>query len=262
MNIRAAFAALAAGASIVAAQAQVLPPAAPPEAAAQAPEAAAVPEYKVEVILFAYRDFDRGEERFDHRKPRDEPPVGALERRPVPVFDDTILDPLTTDPAAPDALAGGPTAGAAPFRFRLLQPEELALGAQYAALARIDAYVPLVHGGWVQQGLPETAARPFDLALLGVTNPRGSIRLLLSRYLHLQVDLSYQDGAQPPAQPAFGDPILTELPLVPRYVLRTERRASSGDLHYFDHPAFGLLVLVTPLPPDAVPVAPRPAPAA
>ena len=45
--------------------------------------------------------------------------------------------------------------------------------------------------------------------------------------------------------------------LPPRFTLTAERQARSGELHYFDHPAFGLLVKVTPLPPDAVPLVPR-----
>jgi hypothetical protein len=263
MRLRiAAFAGLAASALIAAtlAHAQVPAPAAPPEAPA-------VPQFKVEVVLFAYRDFDRGEERFDHRQARSVLAQGAVERRAAPVFDDATLESLTApnEPAgASDPLATPAGNAPAPFRFRLLAPEELTLTRHYAALGRIDAYVPLVHGGWVQQGLPETAARPFDLALLGVRNPRGNIRLHLSRFLHLTVDLSYQDGAGPPlpTQPVFGESILTELPLAPRYSLRAERQTRSGELHYFDHPAFGLLVVVTPLPPDAVPVAPRAEPAA
>ena len=50
---------------------------------------------------------------------------------------------------------------------------------------------------------------------------------------------------------------LSEFVLAPRYTLHADRQTRSGELHYFDHPAFGLLVLVTPLPPDAAPLAPR-----
>ena len=223
----------------------------------------AIPEYKVEIIVFAYASVDPLEERLDHRNAPLPPALGTpLERRPPPVFDDTTLAPLTQE--LDDPLVESPPAATTPFRFRRLEPAELTLTREYAALERIDAYVPLVHGGWVQQGLPEADARPFDLALLGVLNPRGSIRLHLSRFLHLRLDLTYQAaGPQAfPAQPVFGDNVLAELPLAPRYTLRTERRTSSGELHYFDHPGFGVLVLVTPLPPDAVPVGPGLQPAA
>jgi hypothetical protein len=105
-----------------------------------------------------------------------------------------------------------------------------------------------VHAGWVQPGLPEDQAKPFDLTMLGVTNPRGYLRVYLSRFLHVSLDISYQDGAAPAAR---AEPIgneLREIALPPRYRLVTERQARSGELHYFDHPAFGVLVKITPVP--------------
>ena len=87
--------------------------------------------------------------------------------------------------------------------------------------------------------------------VLGVMNPRGTVRVHLSRFLHITLDLTYQ-GA-PDATPAFGaSDRLDELVLAPRYRITATRSARSGELHYFDHPAFGVLVRVTPLPaPDA-----------
>jgi hypothetical protein len=220
-----------------------------------------IPQYQVEILVFGYRELDPSEEHFDHRVASFEPdePVVRLEPR---VYDDSSFESLTTPP---DAAALGDAThlpGAdepAAFQFRLLRPEELQLTREYSALSRIPAYVPLVHGGWVQQGLPEEQSRPFDLALLGVVNPTGSIRLHLSRFLHLTVDLRYQNGSFAPQQSAdaFDSRQLTELSFGPRFTMTAERQARSGELHYFDHPAFGLLVKVTPLPPEAVPLVPR-----
>ena len=42
---------------------------------------------------------------------------------------------------------------------------------------------------------------------------------------------------------------LREFALATRYRLTTERQTRSGELHYFDHPAFGVLVKVTPVQP-------------
>jgi hypothetical protein len=230
----------------------------PPPASSASPEPAAIPEYKVEIVLFAYRDFDRTEERFDHRVLQPALAADSFERRPPPVFDDQVLESLTSGNTVPSSAPA-----AAPFRFRLLEPEELSLRRQYEALERIDAYVPLAHSGWVQQGLPENEAHELDLALLGVQNPRGTLRLHLSRFLHLTVDLTYQDDRGPLPQQPFGDSVLAELPLAPRYTLHAGRQVPrSGELHYFDHPAFGLLVLVAPLPANAEPVVPRSQPAA
>jgi hypothetical protein len=137
------------------------------------------------------------------------------------------------------------------FTFRLLRPEELQLTSQYRVLSRLQAYHPLVHGGWVQLGLPDNEALPVDLSVLGVTNPAGTIRLSLTRFLHVKLDLSYAD-AQPARTALAPQPdALAELPVAPRYHLSAERTMRSGELHYFDHPAFGVLIKVTPVKPDS-----------
>ena len=41
-------------------------------------------------------------------------------------------------------------------------------------------------------GLPEADSVPFDLKTLGVVNPRGTVRVHLSRFLHITLDLTYQ----------------------------------------------------------------------
>ncbi len=247
----------------------ISPSQAPPDPALPSvPSAAAPPQFQVEVLIFAYREFDRGEEQFAHERD------GATaaqpqELRAPPVFDDSNFGPLAQNPQPGGAQ---PTGGAQPFgadatapgqdtlaaeqtefRFRLLRPEELQLTPQYRTLARnSQAYVPLLHGGWVQPGLPDDDARPIDLAMLGATNPMGSIRVYLSRFLHVNLDLSYQDSQAAAAAAAAPAPAplsneLTELPIAPRYHLVADRPTRSGELHYFDHPAFGVLIKVTPV---------------
>jgi hypothetical protein len=100
----------------------------------------------------------------------------------------------------------------------------------------------------VQPGLPEDDAQPFDLKVLGSVNPSGTIRVHLSarNFLHVTLDLTYRaDTAAPPLVAADG---LDELVFAPRYHLAATRTVRSGELHYFDHPAFGVLVRVTPVP--------------
>ena len=145
------------------------------------------------------------------------------------------------------------------LRVRPLDPEQLKLGNEYRRLAGNPAYAPLLHAGWVQPGLPEDEAPTFDLATLGVWNPRGTVRVHLGRFLHITLDLTYE-AAVPSATPlgvesplgvgsaqSAGDG-LDELSLTPRYRLRATRSSRSGELHYFDHPAFGVLVRITPVP--------------
>jgi hypothetical protein len=228
-------------ASLLAAAAAALAQAPAPPADPQLP-----PQYEVEILVFANRDFDPAEERFDQAP-------AALDGRAVdgireaPVFDDTNFGPLRDQVAAP--LPEDPFAAqrAEALRIRLLAPDELKLGNEYRRLQAVSAYVPLVHAGWVQPGLPEADAEPFDLGMLGALNPRGTIRVHLSRFLHITLDLTYRaDGTSSPALAANDG--LDELAFAPRYRLQATRSARSGELHYFDHPAFGVLVRITPVP--------------
>lgn len=154
------------------------------------------------------------------------------------------------NPSQPPAARGEPAEE--PLQFRFLTREELELTAESARLDRLDAYTVLAHGGWVQEGLPEDRARPFNVAMLGALNPMGTVQLHLSRFLHVTVALDYRARAARPVTAAPPFPtysnVLEEVSLPPVYELRATRRTRSGELHYFDHPAFGLLVLVRPAP--------------
>jgi hypothetical protein len=221
-------------------------------ALAQAPlppaaEPAPLPRYEVEIIVFANRDFDPTEEHFDLAPNGFEDAAATL--REVPVFDDTTFAPGTAplppvEPFTPlDPVAA---ARAEALLVRPLLPEELKLGNEYRKLRALGAYEPLVHLGWVQPGLPEEDSVPFDLKSVGVLNPRGTVRVHLIRYLHITLDLTYQAAAATPQ--AGSSDGLDEIATAPQYRLMTTRRVTSGELHYFDHPAFGVLVRVTPVP--------------
>jgi hypothetical protein len=135
------------------------------------------------------------------------------------------------------------------FRFRLLEPEELQLNDAYGTVSRLSAYEPLLHGGWVQEGLPEDQAHPFDLSYLGAYNPRGTVQLYLSRFLHVTLNLEFQPPGAASAGSFVASPFgLNEVVVQARYSLLDQRRLRSGELHYIDHPLFGVLVLVTPAP--------------
>jgi hypothetical protein len=231
---------------------------APTDAAAALP--APLPKYRVEFIVFAHTDVDVSEELFDTGSTRDgagppdvlppsEPPIRALEppaagpTRPAA----TAADGL--EPIYPLATEVSPVEDS-PFWFRILRADELELAATYARLENLRAYTLLAHGGWIQEGLDESTARPMDLANLGIVNPAGSLRLHVSRFLHVGVDLEFR--AQSPGEESAvdtGPSALTELaPWSEQYRMVEQRRARSGELHYIDHPRFGLLFLISPVP--------------
>jgi hypothetical protein len=210
-----------------------------------------VPKYRVEFILFAHTDVDVNEELFrdDYAAASLAPPPDLLSA-PLAPSSDAATPADNLELVQPLGPAGAAPAESAPFWFRVLRSDELQLTSTYRRLARLSAYRMLAHGGWIQEGLDEGAARPMDLANLGIVNPRGTLRLRLSRFLHLGVDLEYQAAPLGGTAAASADPqALTALaPGSRRYRIVEDRRVSrSGELHYVDHPMFGLLFLISPV---------------
>lgn len=222
-------------------------PAAEPELPPPAPAPDLPPRYEVEIIVFANRDFDPTEELFDQAPSGFD--LGPASLRDAPVFDESTFFPqaepepvLPVDPI--EALRDEA------LSVRVLAPEELKLNNEYRRLVASRAYEPLVHAGWVIPGLPEDEATPFDLKTLGVLNPSGTVKVHLIRYLHITLDLTYQASNAPTSAPSSVDG-LDEIVVGQKYRLKATRRASSNELHYFDHPAFGVLVRITPVPKPA-----------
>ena len=175
------------------------------------------------------------------------------ESLPLPGLDAPESDPLDAGAIDPEAIDGSepaPATGRAGSTFRVLRADELELRGALQRLRRETDYTPLAHGGWIQATYPPEQAIPIDISLLGTVNPVGTVKLHLSRFLHVTVDLVYRAPPEPsPMQAApVADGVLRELTLPSRYSLRTQRRVRSGEVHYLDHPAIGLLVVVTPAP--------------
>lgn len=229
------------------------------------------PRYRVEFIVFAHTDVDPGEEDFrsEHRSnlaaapafgqplftpPRRGESLGPGESsagEPAPGEPAAGADPFEfIDPFGQLTPAGGDFASRSGFRFRVLRSDELQLRDAFARINRLGAYRALAHGGWVQDAYDERSAPPMNLANLGVLNPSGTLRLHLRTFLHLRVDLEYQSGLVS-AGAGQNFATLAELALQPRYRMVEQRRARSGELHYIDHPLFGLLFLITPAPAEA-----------
>jgi hypothetical protein len=209
-------------------------------------------KYRVEFILFAHADADANEEIFVTEAadagglPPALEPFGALADADSP--DD--LKPIIPDPSGSEPPAD------APFWFRVLRTDELALATTEARLANLRAYRVLASGGWIQEGLDENAAQAMNLANLGIVNPAGSLRLYVSRFLHLGIDLEFRAEPQARGDALGANPAtLAELaPMGTKYRMIGQRRARSGELHYIDHPMFGLLFQISPAPDQVEPV--------
>ncbi len=111
---------------------------------------------------------------------------------------------------------------------------------------------------------PALIESPLMLTTIDETNPvrslDGTIKLHLGRYLHLETDLLYRSH-QPPAAPLVNNTFLMSInevkPPPTQFRMQQTRRLRSGELHYLDHPMFGMLILITPY---ELPVPPEPEP--
>ncbi|MBL1259542.1 MAG: hypothetical protein COB33_003300 [Thiotrichaceae bacterium] len=74
----------------------------------------------------------------------------------------------------------------------------------------------------------------------------GTIKLHLGRYLHLEADLLYRSQTEPLKNNTFfmNFDEIEQPPTLFR--MHQKRRLRSGELHYFDHPMFGMLVKIIP----------------
>jgi hypothetical protein len=239
----------------------------------------APPVYIVEFLIFTYNEFNPYEEEFSpavphwpkrligatqEAAPETLPPASADQYlddvlAPRPTASEAGTVPLPgTDTALPVVDESGNTLSAAPAPpdsgrwYRLLDAGELELNRAFSRLNTLDAYTPLVHAGWSQVTMPEDEALPFELALLGRLQPAGSIKLHRSRFLHLTVDISLQDDYRYRQAPLGADARwpLSEFLGPVRHHIDAQRRVRLGELHFFDHPAFGLLITVRPAPAD------------
>ncbi len=138
----------------------------------------------------------------------------------------------------------------------------IALGEDIKSINRQRTLRPLIHKRWRQPVPARDAPQPIYINLpIDQRNPatvtgypriEGFIDVTVSRYLHFATTLWYHAdtlGAEPvmmPFNPTYEsrlDPMAPE----PYMELKESRRLRSGDLHYLDHPKFGVLVIIEPV---------------
>jgi hypothetical protein len=124
-----------------------------------------------------------------------------------------------------------------------LPKSQFRLSAQRNALARSAPYRPITHLAWRQVVPGRQRAQALELPG-GEHNPDrayvdGVVRVAVERYLHLDLDLRLHlpATAAQATSPEYG---------VPEIRLRQQRRMRSKELHYIDHPRFGVIALITP----------------
>jgi hypothetical protein len=122
---------------------------------------------------------------------------------------------------------------------RLLAPTEFQLNDLEAKLRASSVYVPVAHVAWSQTASPWGSHGGIPVQRLGIDTPglAGSVSLERGQYLHLGLALNY-DIAEPPAGLAAAPDTV--------FTIHDTHRVRFYERNYYDHPAFGVIALVTP----------------
>jgi len=101
------------------------------------------------------------------------------------------------------------------------------------------AYVPVAHAAWSQTASAWGTRAGFAIQRVGIDVPglSGNVFLERGQYLHLGMTLTYAMPA-PPAGLGAGPGTA--------FRINESRRVRFYERNYYDHPAFGVIALVTP----------------
>jgi hypothetical protein len=120
--------------------------------------------------------------------------------------------------------------GTVPGIVKLLAASDYHLTALESSLKSSGAWRPIAHAAWIQTAANWGTHTGFALSDLGIDVPGLTGSVYLERapiYLHLGFDVQYQGAAT--------------------YTIREMRSVKYNDKQYFDHPAFGIIALVSPI---------------
>ncbi|HVC30951.1 MAG TPA: CsiV family protein [Steroidobacteraceae bacterium] len=100
-------------------------------------------------------------------------------------------------------------------------------------------YLPVAHAAWVQTASAWGTRAGFSLQSLGINVPglTGVVFFERGEFLHLGMTLDYTMQNPPPGLNA---------PPGTAFVMNETRRVRFYQRNYYDHPAFGVIALVTP----------------
>lgn len=213
-------------------------------------------EYIIEVILFANHS---GKFQVGENLP------AALQTKPSGEGVDLLREQIVT--------IESDTADQPPRIWRLLDSDQYYLSGVAKRLRSSANYTVLRHFSWQQPVVPKQqslslkieAGRDFtdrfprhetsqfefsdqtaltDAGSRNVWELEGTIKVGISRYLHLYTDLVYRLPRKITAaseRHTVGETILVDYPI------RSHRRMRSKELHYIDHPLLGILVEARPV---------------
>ncbi len=216
-------------------------------------EQASVRRYTAEIIIFSYaQDASEGTEVFIP----DAPPLKDLLGEQMLTDDDSLQ-------CIPEIVEGYELEGyelgehklegyeleGDPFGLVMLAEENFQLKDEFERLDNLEEYMPLLHFGWTQTTYPDDAqeVRPLSSFVTPPNGLEGDLTLYLRRYLHLAVNLQLDDTPvkELPCDYDNDKPKESAPRTYPvRYRIEEDRIFRIGELHYFDHPKFGVLAKI------------------
>jgi hypothetical protein len=144
----------------------------------------------------------------------------------------------------PEDSADQATPNAEKLAVRTMAPAQFRLGGIAATLERSHNYELIRHVGWTQAATPRGAGLAVEIEDIANDGQplRGTVALERGRYLHLRVNLTYSPELPPNSLlgATSGNGPVT-------FAMNQSRRIRSFERHYFDHPAFGVIAMVSPV---------------
>ena len=137
--------------------------------------------------------------------------------------------------------------------FAMLATSDLSLTNILTKLSDSENYEPLLHMGWVESVPGNKLGKAIHISgNAGDGTIDGYVQLKRSHYLHYFIDLEYtrQDSIYDPVgEQMFEDnaDVNEEVSGSKTYRIDEKRRIHLNELHYFDHPRFGVIVKVEAL---------------
>ena len=127
--------------------------------------------------------------------------------------------------------------------FKGLNAAAKKLSGIYASLKSSSEYRPIMHTGWQQPAMNGNNARSVHIKLEDQFKTRldGSVRIRSGHYLYIDIDLAYFHGlsAGSEAEKLNSNAAFT--------LMNETRKVKLNEIHYFDHPLFGLVMRVSRL---------------
>jgi hypothetical protein len=143
------------------------------------------------------------------------------------------------------------------FLLSASQPDLWLLNEEAEKLTPSKGYRILLHASWVQQALPEKSAQPlyFETEAKNEYSPvlTGTVTLHKQRYAHINTTFNLERFIPHKIRDKFARHEDLEPELLPdfwHFHLDQSRKIKPGQLHYIDHPLFGILAQIKRVKPE------------